>query len=356
MRRKFKFLVIFFAIIGIGQCFYSIFVGLTIIAIDIIAVFMAVVLLLLNKLVKHTNWYNNIFIYTKQMCSNQGYRSYLIRNIEIANVGSNPARFAFHYDDVLGENWSTGNQGLDMDFEILKFRHSFIKRGGIVILPLVVFSSVSGYLRGKKEYLNYEYYAKFAHTLDSGQASLIPNLRKAFFWLKYPLLCNPKAIKYLIHDQKEDSRLSISNMPLMKPQLEEDARLFLEGWLKEFRLSSIDDPLSNELLDGMDWSIKTMQQIIDYLEERELKPVLILTPMSEPLQKYFTKEIMQKLVYDFVEKINRPNVLFLDYSQDKSLQNPQLYFNSLFLNLRGRKIFTRRVLHDLGLINNKDCM
>ena len=350
MRRKIKYIVIFLAIMGIGLCCYSISVGLTIIAIDIVAILSLMVLLLLNKLVKQTNWYSNIFIYTKQMCSNQGYRSYLIRNIEIANVGSNPARFAFHYDDVWGENWSTGNQGLDMDFEILKFRHSFIRRGGTVLLPLVAFSSISGYLRDKKEYLNYEYYAKFAHTLDPDQASLIQNLKKAFFWIKYPLLCNPKAIKYLIHDQKEDCRLSISTMPLMKPQLEEDARLFLEGWLKEFRLSSLDDPLSDDLLKGMDLSVKTMQQIIDYLEERELKPVLIFTPMSEPLQKYFTIEIMQKLVYDFVEKINRPNVLFLDYSQDKSMQNPQLYFNSLYLNLRGRKIFTRKVLKDLQIL------
>lgn len=308
----------------------------------------------LNILVKHTNWYRNLFAYTNQMCTNLGYRDYLIRNLSVVNVGSNPARFAFHYEKVLGENWSTGNQGLDMDFEILKFRHSFIKKGGVVLLPLVAFSGVSGYLRNKPQYTGIRYYAKFAKTLDPLQASLIPEVSNANKLVRFPLLVEPKSIRYLILDEQPDNRLMIDNMPLMYPQLLEDARHMMESWLEEFGMNSIDAPLSEELKKGMDISVMTIRTMIDFLVERDLKPVIILTPMSEPLQKYFTENVKKKLIYDFIEKINRPAVQFLDYSNDKEFQNPELYFNCLFMNLKGRKLFTKQVLKDLGIYDKEE--
>ena len=71
--------------------------------------------------------------------------------------------------------------------------------------------------------------------------------------------------------------------------------------------------------------------------------------MSEPLQRYFNFEIKKKLIYDFVDKISRPNVLFLDYSNNVEFQNPDLYFSSLFMNLRGRVLFTNKVIEDLKI-------
>ena len=90
--------------------------------------------------IEKTNWWKNQFVFTHQFISNQGYRKNLTRNIEIVNVGSNPARFAFDYDKlILGANWSTGNQGLDMDYQLLRFYHSFMKEGATVLIPIVPF-------------------------------------------------------------------------------------------------------------------------------------------------------------------------------------------------------------------------
>ena len=238
-----------------------------------------------------------------------------------------------------------------MDFEILKFRHSFLKRGGIVLLPIVPFSSVAGYLKKyRPEYLGTKYYAKFASTLDPTQAIKIPECRAALRWINYPLFYNLKAVKYLLFDEQPDARLSLTEMPMMYPQLVEDARHIMDGWLKEFKLKTIHDNFSPELKEGFEISVKTMQSIIDFLIERELKPVIVLTPMSKPLQNYFTEDIKKRLIYDYIESINRPQVKFLDYSTTEELQDPSLYFNALFLNLRGRKIFTNEVLKDLKLI------
>lgn len=342
---------VLFIIIGILMLFQNPLIGICFLCVELIISIVAVSFLLLNKALKQTNWYKNVFLYTKQMCSNAGYRNYLIRNLDVVNVGSNSARFAFHYDEVLGENWSTGNQGKDMDFEILKFRHSFIKKGGVVLLPITPFSGVSGFLsKYKPEYLGVKYYAKFAHTLDHCQANKIPECRNAYRWIKYPLLVEPKAIRYLFFDEEIDTRLNIAEMTMMKPQLIEDARLMVESWLKEFNLNTLRDEFSRELIEGIDISVKIMQNIIDFLLERDLKPVIVLLPMSEPLQGYFSEDIKQRFVYDYIKKIKRPNVRFLDYSVEQELQNPQLYFTSLLMNLQGRKIFTHRVLVDINAI------
>lgn len=350
-KRILKYGGVLLFIVGVALCFICPWAGIVVIGMEMLTALVLVILLVLNKALKQTNWYNNVLVYTKQMCSNEGYRDYLVRNLDIVNVGSNPARFAFHYDYVMGENWSTGNQGKDMDFEILRFRHSFLRKGGVVLLPIIPFSGVAGFLKkNKPEYLGIKYYAKFAHTLDYGQANGIPECHKATWWLKYPLLCEPKALRYLFFDQQPDTRLLLSEQPMMMPQVIEDARHRVEWWLKEFNMRTLDEPLSKELEEGISNTVAIMQQMIDYLSECDLRPVIILLPTAKPLQQYFTQDIKQRLVYDFIGQIERPTVEFLDYSNTEEFLDPQLYFDSLFMNLRGRKVFTRRVLKDLNLI------
>ena len=56
---------------------------------------------ILDKLVKRTNWWRNQYIATSQFVSNMGYRDITIRNYDIVNLGSNPARFAFFYENTV---------------------------------------------------------------------------------------------------------------------------------------------------------------------------------------------------------------------------------------------------------------
>ena len=46
------------------------------------------------------------------------------------------------------------------------------------------------------------------------------------------------------------------------------------------------------------------------------------------------------------------DVEMLDYTADLSLMDKSLYFNSFFLNAKGRKMFTRRVVADLFATKN----
>ena len=56
-------------------------------------------------------------------------------------------------------------------------------------------------------------------------------------------------------------------------------------------------------------------------------------------------------MYGFLNEVDR-EVQILDYSKEEKLKQDDLYFNSFFLNAKGRKLFTQRVIKDLK-INDK---
>jgi hypothetical protein len=271
------------------------------------------------------------------------------RNYEVVNVGSNPARFAFFYEDVLGQNWSTGTQSLDEDFEILKYFHSYIKKDGIVLLPIVAFSSVAAYFWDKN---SLPYVAKFASILDHRQLTMLSRGLKASRWMKYPLYYDWKSLRFLIKDIEKDSRLPLSEQMMQALELNMDAIKWIEGWKKEFNIKDLNESLTDELKKGREKSILTLQNLIDFCLERDLKPVLIFPPMTTYLSRLFTDKARETYIYSFIREANIKNIPFLDYMDDKRFINPNLYFNSFFLNLKGRKEFTRQVLLDLNIINS----
>jgi hypothetical protein len=89
--------------------------------------------------------------------------------------------------------------------------------------------------------------------------------------------------------------------------------------------------------------------MIDFCIERNLKPVLIIPPMTKYLSCLLTDTIREIYIYSFIREANVKNIPFLDYMDDERFSDPSLYFNSFFLNLRGRKLFTKQVLKDLNI-------
>lgn len=341
-------------LITIAVCFINVIWGIILFAFYALCLCVLAACLLLNKCVKKTNWYKNLFLHTEQFVSNAGYRDNLIRNYEIVNLGSNPALFAFFYENITAQNWSTGSQGLDMDFEILKYFHSYLKTGGTVLVPIMPFTSISPYLKNKPEYWNKSYYAKFARLLDSSLISGVPELKSSKYFSRFPLFYKPASLLYLLHDTAPDTRYLISEQPMMPIELEQDACKWIDGWLKEFDMKSLDIPLTEKWKKYYDESVTLLRSMISYCLERNYKPVLICPPMTEYLSKKFPRQYRQAYVLDFIRKSNTADIPFLDYTDCAEFQDPAFYFNSFFLNLHGRKLFTRRVLKDLGLVGTTD--
>lgn len=298
----------------------------------------------INNLIKNTHFWKNQFVYTSQFLQTESGIKY-----QIVNVGSNPARFCFFYENVNGQNWSTGTQGLNMDLEILKKYYSCIEKNGIVLIPLVPFSLVTEYLDGNQTYRNYKSYMKYAYVLDESQINRLTFAQDIWGYIKSPLHYECKAWKYIIHDMEPDRRLEITDQNLMLAELVNDADEFMSYWKNEFDIKDLSDPLPEHLVKGMDDSVTLLQEIIDFLLEREYRPVIVLPPMTSVLYDKFPKSFWKTYIYDGIAKLDRPEISVLDYLHDENWQSTDLYFNSLFMNLRGRKLYTKQVLKDVGL-------
>lgn len=351
MLKRIRLFLAFFLVFWILSFFISVKLGIIVSIIALISGIGLVVFIFLNKLVKKTNWWKNKFIGTEQFVSGAGYRDNTIRNYDVINLGSNPARYAFFYEDVKGQSWATGSQGADMDLEILKLYHSYLKEGGVILIPIMPFSSLSPYLKERQEYWGVDYYSKFAKILDSSQVSKLPYGRKLIRYLSYPLFYERRSLRYIIRDVQPNEIYLQSEQRMMKLELEEDATMWIKNWKKEFRLKTLYDVFEDRWAPYYEDAIGIYKTIVDFCLERNLKPVLIFVPMTSHLAKLFPEKVRNYLVTDFVKRINVHKIPFLDYSDDMRFINDELYINSFYMNLKGRKIFTHQVLSDIGLEN-----
>ena len=178
--------------------------------------------------------------------------------------------------------------------------------------------------------------------------------KEAQRYANYPILFKKTAIKafikYFLGKDKQigvHPETQMEYNPMKNDELERDAKRWIDGWKKQFGISDFDASLTKENVEGRAYRIKLMQTLIDFCTERGYKPVYVIPPVTEHLAKYYTPKFEETYIYGYLKDVNR-EVLTLDYSKDKEfIFNDDLFFNSFFLNKRGRKLFTRRVLSDL---------
>lgn len=171
---------------------------------------------------------------------------------------------------------------------------------------------------------------------------------------KYPILFKKAAIKalvkYLLGKDKQICSVEdqLENNPMDFQELEADAMKWIEGWKRQFRIVDFNALLTPENLKGRICRVHLMQTLVDFCKERGYNPVFVIPPVTEHLAKYYTPQFEDTYIYGFLKSVDR-DVLTLDYSKDKEFRSDDsLFFNSFFLNMRGRQVFTRKVLCDLG--------
>ena len=132
-------------------------------------------------------------------------------------------------------------------------------------------------------------------------------------------------------------------------ELECNAKRWISGWKKQFGIDDMDAALTEENRQGREYRIRLMRNLIDFCTEHGYKPVYVIPPVTDHLNKYYTPQFEERYIYGYLKDVGR-DVMLLDYSKDDRFRlDDSLYFNSFFLNKRGRKLFTKRVLEDLGV-------
>ena len=305
--------------------------------------------LLFSPILKKTNWYKNLFV-EDVYPSNVWYREHSERNFDLIALGSSGAKWAFDFSccSIKAMNWAQQPQGLVEDYNLLRNFHSILRKDGVVIITIMPFTSINrqtGLLDALK-YVNIN-----AHE------PIQPHLyNKAKRVADMPLLMGKAAfktlIKYLLGKDvplRTYSEAQVIFNPMTNLQLEQNALDFVNGWKKQFDIEDFDSPLTLENIKGREYRTNLMRTMVDFCLERGYRPVYIIPPVTKHLSNYFTSSFNETYIYSFLRDVDR-NLLLLDYSKEENFQKDDLYFNSFFMNQKGRKMFTKRVLKDLNLI------
>jgi len=301
------------------------------------------VILVLNKLVQHTNWYKN------QLANGLKFRKQILSDLDICNLGSNSGKFSFSYEGtgVKGENWAVGPQTLSYDFRVLKNYFSYLREGATVLIPICPFSGCVKEYEG--DVVNYKYYS-FLHPI------LILNYsnstkEKVMRFVNTPFQSSPlTAIKRLIKDVPAANDILLSPNSMDVESFEKDANKYLEKWKLEFFISDLNAQVSERNRDCIAYNTNLLTEMISFCLERNLKPVFVLPPTTKALSSKLSERFRESYIYSFIRNANTHQTPFLNYLDDARFSDNELFLNSLFLNAKGRKVFTTVVLNDLGLL------
>ena len=317
------------------------------VVVNVICLFLAVCAFAENKILLSSNWYKNLFVdfEHERYPDNVWYRKHDERNFDLINLGSNSSKYAFDYSDldIKAMNWAPGSQTLIDDFKLVKNYHSILKAGGVVLISIMPFTSIN-----KKTGFMDSF--KYCKSLDS---TFIEEKyrRKCYLYARLPILFGKAAGKAFVKillgkDKFPSAQNTVGSNPMSGTELEADAKRWIDGWKKQFGISDLSAPLTQENQKGREVRIEVMRNLIDFCTERGYKPIYVIAPVTEYLSRYFTKEFKQVYIYDFLKQVDR-DIPLLDYSENTELKDKDLYFNSYFFNMRGAKSFTRIVTGDI---------
>lgn len=282
--------------------------------------------------------------------SNYWYRDHEERNFDIVNLGSSGGKWAFDYAavGVKGMNWAQQPQTLIEDYNLLRNFHSILRRGGYVLITVMPFTGLNKKtgLADAMKYLK----LKTHEPIEPCQ------LEHAKKYEEYPCLFKKQAFKALLRyltgrecKSAPTTGTQAETNPMTEEQLEKNARSFVEGWKRQFDINEWEAPLTPKNLEGRAFRVKLMRELVDFCTERGYTPVYVIPPVTRHLARYYTERFEELYVYGFLKEVGR-DVRLLDYSKTPEFQDNSLYFNCFFLNRRGRRLFTQRVMTELGLM------
>lgn len=273
-------------------------------------------------------------------------------NLEVVNLGSNTGLYGFRYDGlpVKAENWALGPQSLNQDLMILKTYSSYIGPRGAILAPLCPYSSCAKNYKGT-ELLKYY---TIVHPGVIEDFSL-EQQKLAYEWKDHPFrqACRPmlrgfmQAIKCRIKGAKE--LIELDYQPLDAKSLERNAQGFIDGWMQQFKIDDMDAPLPKHILEGRKKRVETVKEMIKFCRDRDFRLYFVLPPITPALSKMMSPVFRENYIYSFARECGVTSDMMLDYLDDENLNDAALFVNSLFLNMRGAQLFTKRVLEDIGI-------
>lgn len=292
---------------------------------------------LLNNLYKHTNSYINSRLDIQQFDKYRGER------FDIVNLGSTYSKYAFgaaKYMKLNHGDFSLQSQSLEMDEKILFEHVDKIAENGVVV---VVVAPCLLLYREKSDNLLY------ADIIKKCSFSLRV---KNIFNKMFPLALHPKLfIKILFDEMYKRDVYDNYTSTLNNEESNNELAGLNEIWKELFGLMDLKQvKFSDENRNILNQNIEHINNIISICEEHKLRPIIVIPPFSDRLNKYFSVEFKEYIIDKSIDKVvEGRNVPFLDYQYDEYFQKRyQLFEDGGFrLNKKGSIIFLKKLFADL---------
>lgn len=298
----------------------------------------------INAICRRSYWYKEYFF---KDCTK--FWSHHTFNLDVVNLGSSSAVHAFCYDDIPLKcaNWALIHNPLLADEAILKNYASYLNpQKSVVILPLCPFSA----LAGSYDYFDDRYYTiLYPSSIPSFSLNRLKYIDDVKRWpvKYYPAYEILKDLGHYLSTCVKSRR----SVVLTENQMLQDAEKWMYGWKKEFSINTFDDPLSLVNQDAISDAIEILNRVASFCVERNIKPVVVVPPVYHTLGKLITDNMRQQLIETVLSRINNKDVKIFNYLDDADFSDRRdLFENAFFLNRKGARKFTHKVLNDIGII------
>lgn len=298
-----------------------------------------IILFIVNALYKRTNHYNNQFVDVRKYWD----MSTFPKDLQVVNLGSNHPKFGFDYSEtgLRAMNCAVGPQTFEYDFAVLRKIAPYLATGARVLIPVCLLKFFL--YRQKSRSVHAKYYT-FLSREDIVGYSKLEQIRL----LKYPLIFNPRLLRFVIRDVPKDTRLELTENPMKDAvALNKDADNWINCWNREFNISLPNPKLSKENESDISQNICILREMLEYCKSHNFKPVITILPVTKYLSSRFTGDFIQEHIIRYIDAANSVNAPVLNYLKDERFTAPELYINSFFMNKKGRTLFANEFINHI---------
>jgi hypothetical protein len=263
-------------------------------------------------------------------------------------IGSAYCRYGIDFTDtgINGYNLGFGSQFFYYTNKILLQYSKYCNTGSYVLIICadLVFAEV-----GKGLYESHRYYRVLDKKMWNDEYSLKGDLKYNIL----PIFFQPKLIKKCLLRLKGIDYNARYNKVIINELSEEEVKQSANNrcrdWVDQFGLvNTISPNLSSDLEKTFIKTRAILEEMIDYCLSNNLKPILVVTPVSEQLNKNLSDEFIYSVLLKNIKIANTHNVPVMNYLRDKRFADFKLYHNNAdFLNVTGRRLFTKILLSDI---------
>ena len=254
------------------------------------------------------------------------------KEIEIVNLGSSHGMAGIKYPkEINGYNLALNSQTMYYDLKILQKYKNNIKKDGIVIIPISIFS-----FYGLEDIDNNKYY-NFLNYKDIENGKKNIDFLYKNFYIFYNGRILPGTIKFVIKSLI-NKKFDYQYYELKEKKWEEKDLIneAIETGKKHLAIKEV--------------NISFVKEILDFCDNNNLKSVLVTTPQSYLYNNIIGEKNYQERIYDIIALLQKEkDFIYLDYSHDKRFEREmELFYDDDHLNKKGANLFTKILLDDIN--------